>query len=64
MERRFYHWTRRLNREDTLTLLSTHSEYRMLDGNTRRDLFEALAPLLPDDVEFAGGTVLFLARRS
>jgi SAM-dependent methyltransferase len=64
VERRFYRWTRRLNRADTLTLLSTHSEYRMLDEHTRRNLFEALAPLLPDDVEFAGSTVLFLARRS
>jgi len=63
VERRIYRWTRRLRREDTLTLLSTHSEYRMLPGATRRRLFEALRPLLPDTVEFAGGTVLFLARR-
>jgi SAM-dependent methyltransferase len=63
VERRIYRWTRRLTGTDTLTLLSTHSEYRMLDDTTRRDLFEALARLLPDEVEFAGGTLLFLARR-
>jgi SAM-dependent methyltransferase len=64
VERRIYRWTRRLRREDTLALLGTHSEYRMLPEETRRDLFEALKPQLPDEVEFAGGTVLFLARRS
>jgi hypothetical protein len=35
----------------------------MLADATRNRLFEALGPLLPDTVEFAGGTVLFLARR-
>jgi SAM-dependent methyltransferase len=63
VERRIYRWTRRLRRADTLTLLSTHSEYRMLDDDTRRRLFDALARLLPDEVGFDGGTVLFLARR-
>jgi SAM-dependent methyltransferase len=63
VERRIYRWTRSLRRDDTLTLLSTHSEYRILPDDTRHRLFAALAPLLPDTVEFAGGTVLFLARR-
>jgi SAM-dependent methyltransferase len=63
VERRIYRWTRRLRRDDTLALLSTHSEYRMLADDVRQRLFAALAPLLPDTVEFAGGTVLFLARR-
>ena len=62
VRRRVYHWTRRMSRADTLTLLSTHSAYRMLDEPTLARLFDALAPLLPDEVEFAGGTVLFLAR--
>jgi SAM-dependent methyltransferase len=64
VESRIYRWTRRLSRADTLTLLGTHSEYRMLDEATRRNLFAAVAPLLPDEVEFAVSTVLFLARRS
>jgi len=63
VEQRIYRWTRQLTRDDTLTLLSTHSEYRMLADATRNRLFEALGPVLPDTVEFAGGTVLFLARR-
>jgi len=63
VEQRIYCWTRQLTRDDTLTLLSTHSEYRMLADATRNRLFEALGPVLPDTVEFAGGTVLFLARR-
>ena len=63
VERRIYRWTRSLRRADTLTLLGTHSEYRMLPDATRERLFAALAGLLPDTVEFAGGTVLFLARR-
>jgi SAM-dependent methyltransferase len=64
VERRVYHWTRRLRRADCLTLLGTHSEYRMLDDATRDRLFAALAPVLPDEVDFDGGTVLFLARKS
>ncbi len=64
VERRIYRWARRLRRVDTLTLLGTHSEYRMLPEDVRRDLFEALGSRLPDEVEFAGGTVLFLARRA
>jgi SAM-dependent methyltransferase len=64
VRRRVYDWTRRMSRADTLTLLSTHSAYRMLDEPTLARLFDALAPLLPDEVEFTGGTVLFLARAS
>ena len=64
VERRVYRWSRRLSRADTLVLLSTHSEYRMLDEATRLTLFEALAPLLPEEIEFTVGTLLFLARRS
>jgi SAM-dependent methyltransferase len=64
VESRRYRWTRRLSRTDTLTLLGTHSEYRMLDEDTRRNLFAALASLLPDEVEFTVSTLMFLARRS
>jgi SAM-dependent methyltransferase len=64
VRRRVYRWTRRMSRADTLTLLSTHSEYRMLDEPTQARLFDALSPLLPDEVEFEGGTVLFLARKA
>jgi SAM-dependent methyltransferase len=63
LERRVYRWTRRMSRADTLALLNTHSEYRMLDDATRARLFDALAPF-PDEVEFEGSTVLFLARKS
>jgi SAM-dependent methyltransferase len=64
LESRRYRWTRYLSRADTLTLLGTHSEYRMLDADTRRKLFAALTPLLPDEVEFAVSTLMFLARRA
>lgn len=64
LERRRYHWSRRLCRLDALALMSTHSEYRMLDEDTRRTLLGALAALLPDEVGYACRTVLFLARRA
>jgi SAM-dependent methyltransferase len=64
LERRRYHWTRRLDRPDALRLLSTHSEYRLLDEGTLGALLDAVAALLPDEVEYACRTVLFLARRA
>ena len=57
VERRIYRWTRRLRRTDTLRCWHPWST-----GCSRGHpaaLFDALAPLLPDEVEFAGGTVLF-----
>jgi SAM-dependent methyltransferase len=62
IERR-YRWTRRLATVDYTALLNTHSEYRILDEPTRRRLLDALVAALPEQVELAGATVTYLARR-
>jgi SAM-dependent methyltransferase len=63
VQARLFRSDREVSREDYLAFLSTHSTIRMLEDSDRGRLFATVAAALPDDVELAVDTVLYLARR-
>jgi SAM-dependent methyltransferase len=63
VQARLFGWERTLGRDDYLAFLATHSTIRMLEDSVQRRLFTTVAAALPDDVELAVDTALYLARR-
>ena len=64
VEQRNYPWGRRLSRADTLALLTTHSEYRVVAPAVLQGLLARLTEVLPDEVDMSMDTLLVLTRRS
>jgi len=64
LSERLYRWERSLSTADYLSLLSTHSAYRILDGGVRDELLATLERSLGDRVDLLVDTGLYLARRA
>ncbi len=63
LSQRLYTWSRVLSTQDYVSLLSTHSGYRVLDEAARTELFRELSDRLDAEVELQMTSALFLARR-
>lgn len=63
LEERLYYRERTLSSVDYTACLSTQSAYRILDGDVRTRLFDAIVEQLGPKIVLRIHTVLYLARR-